>query len=285
MLNPTNIPDAAGELRRLGDQATIYSGGAELVLLLRHRMIQIEYLVNIKRISGLEEILWDRHALYIGAAVTHHRLETNALVRRYYPMFAYAESQIANIRVRNQGTLGGNLCFSDPHSDPGTVLLVYEAMLKLGSITGERHISLDDFLVGMYATALMPDEILIGIEVPPLPPGWGSAFLRVHHFQRPTVNVAAAAFVEGGNISRVRLAVGCIGPRPVRLSELESRVRGLTVDDAKTLISGLSQYLFEQLKPIDDLLGSKEYKIYMAKVLLGRTLEQAAQNRGDNTDG
>jgi carbon-monoxide dehydrogenase medium subunit len=248
-------------------------------------MIQVEYLVNIKRISGLEEILWDGHTLYIGAGVTHHRLETDSLVRRYFPMFATAESQIANIRVRNQGTLGGNLCFSDPHSDPGTVLLVYEAVLKLGSITGERHISLDDFLVGMYATALKPDEILLGIEVPPLPPGWGSAFLRVHHFQRPTLNVATAALVERGKINGARLAVGCIGPRPIRLSELESRVRELTVDEAKSLISGMSQYLFEQLNPVDDLLGSKEYKIYMTTVLLSRAIEEAVHGRGDNSHG
>src|SRR5262245_15029715 len=105
VLNPTNLSEAIGELRRRGDDAKIYAGGAELILLLRRRMFEIQYLVNIKQILGLDEILWDGHSLHIGAAVTHHRLETNSLVRQYCPTFAHAESQIANIRVRNQGTL------------------------------------------------------------------------------------------------------------------------------------------------------------------------------------
>ena len=81
-------------------------------------------------------------------------------------MFADAESQVANIRVRNQGTLGGNLCFNDPHSDPGTALLVHDTKISLREPSGERKFPLNEFLVGMYATALSPDELLEHVEVP-----------------------------------------------------------------------------------------------------------------------
>jgi carbon-monoxide dehydrogenase medium subunit len=285
ILNPTNLSEAIRELGYHGDAAKIYAGGAELVLLIRRRMIEVEYLLNIKQILGLKDIVLDGHKLSIGAVVTHHQLETNSLVREYFPMFADAESQIANIRVRNQGTVGGNICFSDPHSDPGTALLVYEATVTVGSIAGEYRILLDEFFRGMYTTALKPDEILTRIEIPALPVGWRSAFLRVHHLQRPTVNVAAGVKIDGGKIGGARLAVGCVGPRPMRLSELEGRLPGLTVSDAKRVIAEARRYLFEELKPVDDLLGSKEYKIHVTGVLLGRALEAAVQSRGDNLYG
>ena len=89
----------------------IYAGGAELILLLRYGMVHAEYLINIKCINGLDEIRWDGQTVQIGATVTHRRLETDPLIRERLPLLADAESQIANIRVRNQGTLGGQSLF------------------------------------------------------------------------------------------------------------------------------------------------------------------------------
>ncbi len=126
VLNPTNVREAATELGRLGEQARVYAGGSELILLLRHRLLQADTLVNIKRIPDMNEISRNGQAMHIGATVTHHQLEKDPQVRETLPMFAYAESRIGNIRVRNQGTLGGNLCFADPYADPGTAFFVYE---------------------------------------------------------------------------------------------------------------------------------------------------------------
>jgi carbon-monoxide dehydrogenase medium subunit len=252
---------------------------------MRHGMIQADTLVNIKRIASLDKISWDGHVLHIGATATHHHLETDSMVRQHLPMFAYAESQIANIRVRNQGTLGGNLCFSDPHSDPGTALLVYEAGVSVAGRKGERQMSLDDFLVGMYATALEPDELLVEVQVTPLPPGWGSAYLRVHRFQRPTLGVAAAARSRDGHLDGVRLAVGCVGPKAVRLSELEAKLQGLTLDDARRVLAEARRSLAQQLQPVDDLLGSADYKVYITSVLLERALSQAVQGNGGSQHG
>lgn len=282
---PTSAPEAAGELARLGERAKVYAGGAELLLLLRRGLIQADHLINIKRISSLDSIAWDGGAVRIGATVTHHRLETDPLVREHLPMFAHAESQVANIRVRNQGTLGGNLCFNDPHSDPGTALLVYEAGVTLAGQRKQRRLPLHKFLVGMYATAVEADELLVEVQVPPLPPGWGSAYLRVHRLQRPTLGVAAAAKLRDGRLEGVRLAVGCVGPIPQRLAELEGKMPGLKLDEAQQVIKEGKAYLSELLEPVDDILGSAEYKVYLSLLFLGRALSRAVQGNGGNPHG
>ncbi len=284
ILIPTNVSEATQELKRLGERARIYAGGAEILLLMRHGLLEADYLINIKPIEELNRIIWDGRVLSIGATVTHHRLEGDPQVRRYLPMFAQAESQVANIRVRNQGTLGGNLCFSDPHSDPGTALLVYEAQVTIGGSNGQRKLPLEGFFLGMYSTALEPDELLLHVEVPVLPSGWGSSYLRVHRYQRPTLGVAAAARVENGRIEDLRLAAGCVGPKPERLRELEAKLRGIDVKEAEKIIFESKSYLEELLEPIDDLLGSAEYKLYMTRVLLQRALEEAGQGNGRYKD-
>ena len=280
LANPTTVGEAVSELERLGGAAKIYAGGAELLILLRRSLIQTDTLIDIKRIPGLNEVTWDGRVLRIGATVTHHRLETDAQVREQLPMFADAESQVANIRVRNQGTLGGNLCFNDPHSDPGTALLVYDTKITLSGHSGERQVALSDFLVGMYETALSPEELLTHVEVSPLPSQWGSAYLRVHRSQRPTLGVAAAASLSDGRLDGIRLAVGCVGPRPERLTELEEKVRGLTLAEAQRVIEGAKPYLAALLQPVDDLLGSSEYKVYVTAVLLAKALRMAARGNG-----
>ncbi len=284
MSAPTSAPEAASELARLGEKAKIYAGGAELLLLVRHGLIQADYLIDIKRIPSLDRIAWERGMLHIGATVTHHRLEIDPLVREHLPMFAHAESQVANIRVRNQGTLGGNLCFNDPHSDPGTALLVYEAAVLLVGPNDQRQMRLEDFLTGMYETALGPDELLVEVQAPPLPPGWGGAYMRVHRLQRPTLGVAAAVKTNNGCLEGVRLSVGCVGPTPKRLGELETKIRGAKLDEAARVIGESKNYLAESLQPVDDILGSAEYKLHISRVLLGRALEEASQNANEDSE-
>jgi carbon-monoxide dehydrogenase medium subunit len=249
-------------------------------LLLRHGVVQADYLVNIKRIPDLDAIRWDDGTLRIGPTVTHRRLETDPLVREHLPMFAEAESHVGNVRVRTQGTLGGNLCFADPHADPGTALLVYDTTVDVAGSDGARQLPLDEFLVGTYEVALAPDEVLASVSVQPLPADWTAAFLRIEQYYRPTLNVAVAARTENGLLADLRLAAGCVGPRPVRLADLESQARGLPLADAERVVRAAGAYLTEQLEPVDDLLGSAEYKIYLTTVLLGRALRQAVEGNG-----
>jgi carbon-monoxide dehydrogenase medium subunit len=284
LLQPNTVSDAAAALAEFGDNAKIYAGGAELLLLMRHGLIRAESLIDVKKIDRLHGLTWADEVLRVGACVTHRALERSPIVCEHAPSFAYAESQVANVRVRNQGTLGGNLCFNDPHSDPPTVLLIHEASVILGSRTGERQLPLDEFLLDMYTTALKPDELLLEVRIPPLPDGMRSKYVRLHRYQRPTLGVAAAAIMHNEMIAEARLAVGCIGPKAQRLTELERRIKGSTVREAKRFFAEQNGYLRDVLRPVDDLLGSAEYKLYMACVFLADALEQAASNRSQRSE-
>ena len=277
LLQPTSVVEASAALEQFGDNAKIYAGGAELLLLLRQGLLRTDSLIDIKKIERLHCVTWDEQVVRVGACVTHHTLETSPIVREHAPSFAYAESQVANIRVRNQGTLGGNLCFNDPHSDPGTVLLAHNASVVVGSQRGERRLPLEEFFSDMYATAMEPDELLMEVEILPLPTGMQSVYLRSHRYQRPTLGVAAAVRMDNGTIAEARLAVGCIGPKAQRLADLETKIKGAPIGGAKRFLAEQKGYLRDVLRPVDDLLGSADYKLYMAGVLIGDALEQTAQ--------
>jgi carbon-monoxide dehydrogenase medium subunit len=277
LLQPTTIDEASKALAEFGDKARLYAGGAELLLLLRNGLLDTEVLVDVKKIERLHRVTLTGESLRIGACVTHHALAKHALVREHAPALAYAESQVANVRVRNQGTLGGNLAFNDPHSDPGTVLLIHDAAVLIGNGKSERRVALGEFFVDMYATALESEELLLEVEVPRLPAGTKSAYQRLHRYQRPTLGVAVAARFDRDIVADARLAVGCVGPKAVRLSELEVKINGAKLSEARKILAEENSYLRELLRPVDDLLGSADYKLYMTGVMLGDALEEAGQ--------
>jgi carbon-monoxide dehydrogenase medium subunit len=280
LVQPPTVQEASRALADFGAKAKIYAGGAELLLLLRNGLLAVEVLVDVKKIARLHQIRLDDGTLRIGACVTHHALEESALVSEHAPALAYAESQVANVRVRNQGTLGGNLAFNDPHSDPGTVLLVHDASVVIGNQSGERRLALSDFFVDMYATVLEAGDLLLEVEVPRLPTGMRSVYQRLHRYQRPTLGVAVGAGVRNGALEEVRLAVGCVGPKAERLAETEAKLKGAKLNDAKRILAEQKKYLRDLLRPVDDLLGGAEYKLYMTGVMLGDALEQAAGANG-----
>lgn len=279
LVQPTTVREASQALVEFGERAKIYAGGAELLLLMRQGLLRAEVLVDIKRIDRLRQLRAMNGALRIGACVTHDALASSRLLHERAPALARAESQVANVRVRNQGTLGGNLAFNDPHSDPATVLLIHDAAVSVGNDRGERRLALGDFLVDMYATALGAGDILLEVDVPPLPDAMRSVYLRVHRYPRPTLGVAVGIRLNGDRVEEARLAVGCAGPKAMRLTELEAKIKGTEAREAKRLLREQKNYLRSLLCPVDDLLGSAEYKLYMTGVLLGEALEQAAAAR------
>jgi carbon-monoxide dehydrogenase medium subunit len=278
LVQPTTVAEASSALADFGEKAKIYAGGAELLLLLRNGLLDAEVLIDVKKIARLHEVRLDDGMLRVGACATHHALANSSIVREHAPALAYAESQVANIRVRNQGTLGGNLAFNDPHSDPGTVLLIHNAAVVIGNEKSERCVALGDFFIDMYATALGVGDVLLEVEIPPLPVGMKSAYLRLHRYQRPTLGVAVGAHVSQGAFEEVRLAVGCVGPKAERLTDLESKIKGTTPSDARRILAEEKNSLRHLLKPVGDLLGSAEYKLYMTGIMLGDALEQAVES-------
>ena len=274
---PVSVSEATHLLLELGDGAVVHAGGTEVLLLMKLGLADFSDLVDVKRIPELGGIsVLDDGTLRVGATATHRQVGRSPMVRAGWPELAHIESHVANVRVRTVGTLGGNLCFADPHSDPATWLLVAEARLELGLAEARRTVGVGDFLRGPWETALEPGELLLSIEVPPVPAGSAMAHVRFATHERPTATVSCLARVTDGVVAEARLAVGSVGPRPVRVADAEALLVGLdalrpdlaAIDAAGEAAAGASE-------PDTDSNGSAEYKADLVRVLMGRALQRA----------
>ena len=270
-LHPAATEEEARELLlRHGDDAAAICGGTELLLLLKLGYAVYGHLVLISGIPALRGIRADNGSLVIGAGSTHREIETSPLVLELLPALAAMERRVANIRVRNVGTLGGNLCFSDPHSDPSTFLLALDAEAEWA----DRRAPLHEFLTGPYQTALAPGELLRAIRIP-LP----TADTRIVHqklafHERPAATVTVAVHVQEQTITKARIAVGSVGPQAVRADAAEARLGGVATSDAKA-IGEAADRAAEASQPVEDANGSAEYKRELVRVLVVRCLHEA----------
>jgi len=281
---PTTLDQALAVLCDHGEEARILAGGSELVLLLKMNLLNPGHLVDIKGVYGLDEIEFDpeTEVLRVGGLVTHRMIETSGIVRERFPVLASVERQLANVRVRNVGTIGGNLCFAEPHADPGTLLMAYQAKVKTRSVRGERSIEIGDFFVDYYKTALKQDEILTEIEIPRLSENFKGTYLRYCPGERPTVNLALFVAWESGLCSDARLVLGCMDAKPIRGKEIEEDLRGKAADEitAKALEVGVKAA--QLCDPLPDIWGSVEYKRQIVKTLVSRGLEQLCAEGADH---
>jgi carbon-monoxide dehydrogenase medium subunit len=274
---PTSVHEASALLAQYGETARLYAGGTELLLAMKEGLLHYECLVNIKRIPGLTGIALADGTLRIGTATTHRALERSPLVRLHFPTIATMESNVANVRVREVGTLGGNLCFAEPHADPGTLLQVYNASVQIERQDGTRTLSLAEFFVGPFEVALEPEEILTAIHVPSLPAHTAAAYLKFGLLERPSVGVAVAVTAIPTGIQAVRLAIGCVGPTPRRVPEAEALLSGKELAEVRAALGTAGEIAGRAAEAITDLHGSAEYKAYLVGVLLQRAFEQAYQ--------
>jgi aerobic carbon-monoxide dehydrogenase medium subunit len=229
---PGSIADASRLLTDLGDDAAAYCGGTELLLAMKLGLANYEHLVDLKRVDGLRGITADGGAVRIGAAATHHQIETSAAVRARYPEMSAMISRVANLRVRSVGTLGGNLCFADPHSDPASFLMAVGATLVCQQGGTIRRVSAAGFLTGLYETALNPGELLVSVDLPARPDRTGISHLRMKLTERPVVTVTAQITrADRGEVSRARLIVGSVASVPFAADAAAAALAGATPAD------------------------------------------------------
>jgi aerobic carbon-monoxide dehydrogenase medium subunit len=280
LYEPTTVREASTILDGLGDDGRIYAGGTELLLAMKQGLLRYGHLVNIKPI-GLSGITFDPAAsrLRIGATATHRAVERSAIVGTHAPLLVAMEHHLANVRVRAVGTVGGNLCFAEPHSDLAAVLLVYDAALRIGGGSGERTIGIAELFVDAYTTCLRPDELLLGIDVPPLPPASGAAYHKAAFFERPSAGVGAAilAAPDRTTVTHARIAVGCVDAVARRIPEAEAALAGvpLTGRAFDAAVHAAMNETTRACHPVEDLYGSPEYKRHLVGVLTGRSLRAA----------
>jgi len=274
---PESVEEASALLAQYGEAARIYAGGTELLLVMKEGLLHYERLINIKPIAGLSGIRIADGTLCIGAATPHRLLERSPEVRASFPALAKMEAHVANVRVREVGTLGGNLCFAEPHADPGTLLQVYDASVQIERQDGSRMLALEDFFIGSFEVALAEDELLTTIQVPALPVHTAVAYLKFGFLERPSVGVAVAVTATTDGVQGVRLAVGCVGPVPRRMREAEAMLSNRVLADVRANLASAGQLAGREADAITDLHGAADYKAYLVGVLLRRAFEQAYQ--------
>jgi carbon-monoxide dehydrogenase medium subunit len=276
---PESVQEASELLARHGEAARIYAGGTELLLVMKEGLAHYERLVNVKKIPHLDRVNLDDGLVSIGGLSTHRQLSLSPVVRQQLPVFADMEANVANIRVREVGTIGGNLCFAEPHADPGTVLLVLGARLIAAKGTGQREIPIESFFADAYETCLEPDELLTEIRIPVLPARSGVAYLKFGYLERPSVGVALFLSLDGNgkSVGEARIAVGCVGPKPKRIQEAESLLGGKSIVEASRLIPDAGAAAARASQAISDLHGSQDYKEHIVGVLLKRAFQKAIE--------
>jgi aerobic carbon-monoxide dehydrogenase medium subunit len=270
---PSSVAEASELLDRLGDEAAVYCGGTELLLVAKLGFTDFKALVDVKGIPELSGVSANGELL-IGGAVTHRELERSELVLSHWPALAAMERHVGNLRVRNTGTIGGNLCFADPHSDPATFLLAVggQVTLQRGDAPG-RRLPIDEFVRGPYLTALERGELLVSVHVPRLAEGVRVAHRKVSFRERPAITVAVRLDIREGVVEEARVAVGSVNVRPVVALSAEEILRGSDVGSLD--VAGAGEAAAAEVEPVEDLNGSVEYKRQLVRVLTARTLAAA----------
>jgi carbon-monoxide dehydrogenase medium subunit len=271
-----SVAQATDVLAELGDDAVVYAGGTELFLIMKLGFAAYRHLVDVKPIAELNRLEVTDDTLRIGAAVTHRAIERSPLVAAGWPGLAKMARVVANIRVRNVGTLGGNLAFADPHSDPATFLLAADARVEIGLGDERRSLPIDEFILGPYETALQPHEIVVAIELPAGPTGAGMAHLRFAFHERPAATVSCLIRVVNGRVAEARIAVGSVGIKAVRVPIGEALLLGADAANIDPVtLDAAGRAAAEAADPVTDANGSPEYKQDLVRVLVGRCVRTA----------
>jgi carbon-monoxide dehydrogenase medium subunit len=276
ILQPASALEASQMLSHYGEDAGIYAGGTELLLAMRHQALNYRHLIDLKVVPGLNSINVRNGSLEIGATSTHRSIERSALVRENQPALAEMESQVANVRVRATGTLGGNLCFAEPHSDPATLLLVLGGAVKVESAAGVREMPVGELIAGAYASNLQPGEILTKITVPCAKPSDRAAYMKFQVHERPTLGLGLwLETPDGGRtFTAARVAVGCVCPFPTRGLDAEKLLTGSRREVEKRLPDA-ADAIADAADLVDDHEGSAEYKRHLIHVFLRRVFRKA----------
>ena len=269
-LRPTATSEAIRGVQG-SDAAFFYAGGTELLLALKMRVLHADRLIDLKRIPNLDRIyLSDQGDIIVGARATHRQIETSALIQEALPALSQLCSQVANIRVRSVGTIGGNLCFAEPHADPATFLAALGAKLHLLGPDGERVLPADEFVLGEFETVRSEHEMLTHITIPPQ--AGPSSYRRFRHGERPSVGVGMSwRLAKGGRvIESVRIRFGALGPRPQSVEAIEQCLAAVEIDSVVGKLADIMPDALDGLEVISDRHGGDDYKRHIALTLLKR---------------
>jgi carbon-monoxide dehydrogenase medium subunit len=275
---PKTLKEALKLLDQFRDDYKIIAGGQSLLIMMRQGLIQPGHLIDIKGLSELDYIKSDaKKGLRIGALTTHRSLEKSPVIKKSFGVIAEMERRLASIQTRNWGSIGGNLCHSDPAGDLAPVLIALNATLTIAGIHGERNMLVEDFFVDYFETALEHGELLREIQVPTLLPNTGPAYAKFNVIESDMATVGVAVSItlpsKGGPCQDVRIVLGNCAPKPMRAKQAEELLRGKKITDH--LLKEAGEIASTESEPISDIHASAEYRQELLKVLVKRVGHEA----------
>ncbi len=270
----TSVEGAIATLQRIGPDARLIAGGHSLLPMMKLRLANPEYLIDINDLEELAYIDERITEIRIGALTRHAELLESELLARRAPVFRDAEEVIADPVVRNRGTIGGSLCQADAAEDLSAVCAALKAQVVLRGPSGERTLGMDGFYIGPFTTAVGADEMLTEVRIP-LRSGAGSAHEKVERRAGDfaIAAVSAAVWIEGGVIADAGLALGALGPTTIIVTRAEELLKGKP--PSEELFAQAGDIAKEDCSPVPDGRGPVDYKRHLASVLSVRALRRA----------
>lgn len=271
-------------LAQLGDDAKLLAGGQSLIPLMKLRFANPGHLVDLNFMSGTSYIKRDNGTLRFGALTRHAEIEASAAAGKI-PILHDCAAGIADVQVRNRGTIGGSLAEADPSGDWATVLFTLSTEVRCLGTSGERTLSLTDFIKDAYTTALAHDELVSEVAVKMPAGGSGGAYLA---FKRsapvyPTASAAVQLTMDDDVCKDVAIALGCVGLIPIRAEEAELALRGRRLTEQT--IAGAADAARAAADPQSDMRGSADYKRALVGALVKRAIEIALRRaRGEQVE-
>lgn len=267
---PETLDEALALRAQLGEDATVVAGGTFVGILIAQGLLAPAALLSLRRVPDLSAVTVEDGTLRLGAMVTHRAVERSTLIKERWPVLARAFALVANTRVRTVATVGGVLADADYASDPPALFCALGARMVVRGPHGDRSIDAEDFITGMYQTALAPDELLLEVRVPgAVERAAYRKFTTRSAEDRPCVSVGAARV--GG---RLRVAVGAVADRPQYFPAICALADGAPLDGA--MAAEIGRRYAEAIDPIGDLRGSAAYRRRVIAVEVRRALEELA---------
>jgi carbon-monoxide dehydrogenase medium subunit len=276
--SPQTLEDALALLQSHRDDVKVLSGGQSLLPLLKLRLGAAGHLVDIGRIPGLEYIKEEGGILKIGGRTRESALEHSELIQTRYPLLAETAAVIADPLVRNLATVGGNLAHGDPANDHPATMLALRAEVVATGPNGTRVIPIDQFFLGLFTTALEPDEILTEIHIPVPQARSGGSYVKLERKVGDFATAASAVQLTlgaSGEVASAGIALTNAGPTPLRATDAEQYLTGK--QPSADVIAEAARLASVIASPSADRRGAIEYKRQMARVLTGRAIHRAIQ--------
>jgi aerobic carbon-monoxide dehydrogenase medium subunit len=273
----TTVDEAISLLERLGDEARLVAGGHSLIPMMKLRLANLEYVIDINDLHDeLGYVRVGTDEVRIGAMTRHRELLESPELAALFPIFADAERVIADPVVRNRGTIGGSLCQADPSEDLTAVCTTLDASCVIRGSAGERVVSMEDFHRGPYETAVEHGQILTEIRIPVRPNG-SSAYAKVERRAGDwaVTSAGAAVWMDGDVIADARVGLAAVGPNTTGIPAISEALRGQAPSDE--LYARAGAIAAESCSPVTDNRGTADYKRHLADELTRRTLRLSVE--------